>query len=276
MAWLYRTSQGCLIAALWLVTAARREAKYRVVIQAILFVSLAVVTASVERGSQTGVGDLSSVLLLAPLVLPTVMIHEISHGWVALRLGDPTAKDKGRLSLNPLRHMSFKWTVLFPITTYYLFKVALVMPKPVPVNARNFENPRKGIMWVGLAGPAVNISMMLFFALLLGSGIIPGGETGDFVRQLLAVLIVVNMVLAMFNLIPIPPLDGSRLLIGLLPEREAAFLIRTQILGLLLIFAAVIGAAMSIGLADVLLPPVKFIWRILGLDVNELRRMLAE
>ena len=127
-------------------------------------------------------------------------------------------------------------------------------------------------MWVGLAGPAVNIFLMLFFAAILGSGLFPdAGKVWPFVRLFLMVLIILNMVLAMFNLIPIPPLDGSRLLIGLLPARPAAFLMRVQILGLLFIFAVVIGTEKSIGIENVLRHPIELVWRLLGLDVMELR-----
>jgi Zn-dependent protease len=273
---LSRCVEGCLIAALWMVTASRRQIRHQLLIQAALLCLLATTAFVADRDAGLGPGDLPTLVLLAGLVLPTVMVHEVSHGWVAYKLGDPTAKERGRLSFNPLKHMSFKWTILFPITTYYLFRVALILPKPVPINPRNFKNPRKGIMQVGIAGPAVNILLMLFFAAILSSGLVPDEGAGALVRQLLAVLIILNMVLAMFNLIPIPPLDGSRLLIGLLPAKQAAFLIRVQILGLLFIFAVVIGAAMSVGIAQVLLPPIKFVWGLLGLDVGELEAMFAE
>jgi Zn-dependent protease len=225
----YRTLEGCLIAALWFVVTTRSATGKRKGIEGILLLLLVGAVIFDLKLYQSGVADIIMLMLLAPLVLFTVMTHEISHGWVALQLGDPTAKNQGRLTFNPLKHMSFRWTVLFPITSLYLFKVALIMPKPVPINPRNFENPKKGIMWVGLAGPAVNIFLMLFFALVLGSGIVPAsGSVGMFVRLLLTVLIIANMVLALFNLLPIPPLDGSRLLIGLLPVKQAAFLLRVQ------------------------------------------------
>jgi len=273
VSWFCRIVQGALIAGLWVVSSAPRQVKHRKVIQAILFASLGATVLFVGKELKAGIGNLSTILLLAPLVLPTVMIHEVSHGWAALQLGDPTAKEKGRLTFNPVKHMSFKWTVLLPISVYYLFGVPLILPKPVPINPRNFEHPRKGIMLVGLAGPAVNIFLMLFFALVLGSEVIPNGGVGSFVREVLIVLIVVNMVLAMFNLMPIPPLDGSRFLIGVLPARHAHFMMRVQILGLLFIFALVIGTHKSVGIDAIVRPCVEFVWRMLGLDVNELRAM---
>ncbi|NQT84802.1 site-2 protease family protein [bacterium] len=282
MPWLHRFLEGSLIAALWVVSASSRKIKYRKVIQAILLTLLVAMVLLVHMDYGSGSGDLSTVLLLlflAPLVLMTVIVHEVSHGWVALQLGDPTPKEKGRLTFNPFKHVSFKWTILFPITTFYLFTVALIMPKPVPINPRNFRNPKTDIMWVGLAGPAVNIFFMLFFALILSSGVIPDtGMVWPHIRLFLMVLVIVNMVLAMFNLIPIPPLDGSRVLVGLLPAKHTAFLMkaRVQILGLLFIFTVVIGTAMSIGIARVLIPPIEFVWGILGLDRGEFRGMFAD
>jgi len=275
VSWLNKGLEGFLIAALWLVSIPRREIKQRKVIQALLLSTLAAVAIFVGRDYEEGIGDLSGILFLAVLFLPTVMVHEISHGWVALQLGDPTAKERGRLTFNPVKHVSFKWTVLLPITVYYLFEVPLILPKPVPINPRNFHEPRKSIMWVGLAGPAVNVFFMLFFTLILGSGIIPDSGVGTFVRQLLMILIVLNMGIAMFNLLPIPPLDGSRVLMRILPVRQTASLMRVERLGLLFIFAVVIGTAVSVGLDRVLIPVIEFVLRALGLDVREFRAMLV-
>ena len=293
MHWLYRSVEGVLIAALWVISSARRKIRYRKAAQVILLVALAgtvVLGLFTNKETETGgrkrpaaadsnmlpVMEILAIALAAPLVLLAVITHEISHGWVALQLGDPTAKDRGRLTFNPLKHMSFKWTLLFPITTFYLFRVALIMPKPVPINPRNFENPRRDIMWVGMAGPAVNIFFMLFFAAILRSGIVPAEGVGSAIRFLLTVLIIINMILATFNLLPVPPLDGSRLLIGLLPPKQGNFLIRAQRVGLGLIFAGVIGVAVFVGIDRVFVPWIEFVWRILGLDVAELRNMLAE
>lgn len=276
----YKWFEGSLIGALWLVSGRVRQRKYRMPMQVFLLLALIVAVALVHVDFEADPPELTVILLLLllpPLVLMSVIVHEVSHGWMALQLGDPTPREKGRLTFNPLKHMSFKWTILFPITTFYLFGLFLILPKPVPINPRNFENPRKDIMWVGLAGPAVNIFFMLAFAFILGTNVIPHGEVGSFVRQLIIGLIIVNMVLAMFNLIPIPPLDGSRVLAGLLPARQTAFLMgkRVQILGLLLVFTIVIGAAVRFGLEVVLDPPIRFVWKILGLDQGELERLLA-
>jgi Zn-dependent protease len=272
-----------LIAALWLVSTVFHQAKYRKLMQALLLISLVTVVLllNMDLGAeeQSAFGDVSTLLLLLllpPLVLMSVIAHEVSHGWVALQLGDPTARQKGRLTFDPFRHLSFRWTVLFPITTFYLFGLGFIMPKPVPINPRNFENPRKDIMWVGLAGPAINIFIVLFFALILGSGVIPHGDVGSPVRAFIMLLIIVNAILAMFNLIPIPPLDGSRVLAGLLPARQTAFLMgkRIQILGLVLVFTLVIGTHKSIGIDQVLITPIRFVWGVLGLDRGELETLL--
>lgn len=273
---MYKSLEGCLIASLWLVSSARRNVPRRKLIRVILLALLAMVVVLDQKLYKAEMGNIPAIMLVALLALLTVMVHEISHGWVALQLGDPTAKDQGRLTLNPLKHASFRWTLLFPITVYYLFKVPLMLPKPVPINPRNFENPRKGIMWVGIAGPAVNLFFMLVLALVVGSGIVPSGKVGTFVRELLILLLILNMGIAMFNLLPIPPLDGSRLLIGFLPPKQAAFLMKIHIPGLALILSMVIGAQVIFGIDRVVIPVIEFMWRMLGLDPMELQSMFTE
>ncbi|MDP2896613.1 MAG: site-2 protease family protein [bacterium] len=272
----YRVVEGVIIASLWAMTLPRRTLASRKSVPRVLLFLLAGTAFFDLEVYKARAAEVTALVLLPPLVLMSVILHEVSHGWVALQLGDPTARNHGRLTFNPLKHMSFRWTVLFPITTVYLFGVALIMPKPVPINPNNFEDPRKGIMWVGLAGPAVNIFFMLFFSILLGSGVVPAHGVGSFIRFLLTALIIINMILATFNLLPIPPLDGSRLLIGLLPPKFGFYLIKGQRLGLGLIFAVVIGTAVFVGMERVFIPWIEFVWRFLGLDVNDLYRAFGE
>lgn len=276
MALFFRVAEGIFIFALWAVTVSRRASPVRASAQGTLLLFLAVTVffhLEVYRASPAEVAMLAPLPLL---VLMSVILHEVSHGWVALQLGDPTARERGRLTFNPAKHASFRWTVLLPITTLYLFGVTLMMPRPVPINPRNFEDPRRGIMWVGLAGPAVNIFLMLLFAMLLGSGIVPAHGIGSFIRFLLTVLIIINMILATFNLLPIPPLDGSRVLIGLLPPKPAFCLIRGQRVGLGLIFVAVIGTAVFVGMERVFVPWIEFVWRFIGLDIADLHGALLQ
>lgn len=153
----------------------------------------------------------------------SVMIHEISHGAVALRLGDSTAKDAGRLTLNPIRHIDPMGSILLP-----LFLVLLQSPflfgwaKPVPYNPMNLKNPKRGAGIIGAAGPASNLLVAAFFAVVYrvaaGFGA-TGGAGAATLAGLSATIVAVNIALALFNLIPIPPLDGSNILFAFLPDR---------------------------------------------------------
>ncbi|HEY5387043.1 MAG TPA: site-2 protease family protein [Thermoleophilia bacterium] len=158
-----------------------------------------------------------SFLLISPLLLVSLVLHELAHGWVAWKLGDPTAKLHGRLTLNPLKHLDLWGTVMLAVTFFgsggtFFFGWA----KPVPMDPRYFKDGQRGMMWVGLAGPVVNYALAL-----ASTGLIWLTYTGSaVVTEALYMLLVLNVILGTLNLIPIPPLDGSRVLGGFLP-REA-------------------------------------------------------
>jgi len=156
-------------------------------------------------------------LFLIVILLFSVIIHEVAHGSVANLLGDPTAKLAGRLTLNPIKHLDLFGSFLVP-----LFLVVLRSPilfgwaKPVPINPYNFKNPKWDGAKSALAGPAVNILVALVFGLVMR--FLP---LSDSLLAVFSVVVFINLILAIFNLIPIPPLDGSHILFGLLPERFA-------------------------------------------------------
>jgi Zn-dependent protease len=156
---------------------------------------------------------------------------------MANRLGDPTPRYQGRLSLNPIVHLDLVGSIL-------LLLVGFGWAKPVQVNPRNFENPRQGMLMVAAAGPLANITLLFAIGLLPQFGLIPA--FGSFPRLLREVL-VINAVLAVFNLIPIPPLDGSRILAGLLPPAQAVAYERLQQFGPLLLLLVLVAMPGLIG-----------------------------
>jgi len=162
--------------------------------------------------------NIGMMLVLAPPILFALAFHEYAHGWVANKLGDPTAKHAGRLTLNPISHLD-------PIGTIMLFLVHFGWAKPVPVNAGNLNDPKRDMLWVALAGPGSNMLLALGFGLIVRMIGVPycGGATGMDAMHLLRLMIVygviINLALAVFNLLPIPPLDGSKILHAVLPYR---------------------------------------------------------
>lgn len=171
----------------------------------------------------------------------SVIMHEYVHGWVAYLLGDPTAKNQGRLTLNPIPHIDPIMTVILPITLLILSggQWALGGAKPVPVNPMNFRRPRKAMMIVGASGPATNLALSVAFALVYrmaaAAGLLRGGMQGGLIGAVL-----VNAILAFFNLIPIPPLDGSRIVAGILPRDAAIAYDRIGRFGLFIVIALIV------------------------------------
>ena len=163
--------------------------------------------------------------------------HEFAHGWIARRLGDRTAEAQGRLTLNPKDHIDPFGTLLLPALLIFMKSpVVFGWAKPVPINPMNFSNPRKGMMWSALGGPAINL---LLAAILVF--VFKGMLMFNIIIQPLLVFLIVaiqlNVFLAFFNLVPIPPLDGGRVMVGLLPPRQAMAYSKIEPYGFMIVIA---------------------------------------
>jgi Zn-dependent protease len=191
------------------------------------------------------------IAILAPPFLLALTLHELAHGLVAHRLGDPTASRMERLTLNPLKHLDPLGTIAFMI-------MKIGWAKPIPVNPSYFRNPEKDMLWVALAGPGANVLLALASGLgakaLLGAAFLLPPAIWAPAMQMLAASIWINLVLAVFNLLPIPPLDGSKILASLLPGDTAASLARIEPFGFIIILALFLTGTLQ----KVLLPIISF------------------
>lgn len=158
--------------------------------------------------------NLLAIVLQLSIFLFSVIVHEVAHGYIALRKGDTTARDYGRLTLNPIPHIDIFGTLIFPILLIIMHsRVIFGWAKPVPINLYSLRNPKRDLMWIGAAGPLSNIGIAVILSVLVRVW----GPSPILPVQFLIYGISINLLLAFFNLIPIPPLDGSRILQGLLP-----------------------------------------------------------
>ena len=182
--------------------------------------------------------------ILIPCLIVAIVFHEVSHGWAALMLGDPTAKEARRLSLNPLRHVDPVGTVLLPGAMALVSGPVFGWAKPVPVNKWRLDNPRFGMMAVAAAGPASNFVMAGLAAVALGllaRGLDPGSVPVALQWTITGIdyFILINIFLAFFNLLPIPPFDGSHIVEGLLPPSWARAYEKLRPIGMLLLVAVI-------------------------------------
>jgi Zn-dependent protease len=178
----------------------------------------------------TGLADILNTLsiVLIPLVF-AITLHEVAHGWVAKQLGDPTAHIAGRITANPIKHVDPIGTIVLPLLMFVgsMGQMAFGWAKPVPVAFNRLNNPRRDMVLVAAAGPISNLIMATFWATLIALlvNVLPdSGAVGQLLFEMSAFGIRINVILALVNLVPIPPLDGGRVMAGLLPPRAAAVL----------------------------------------------------
>ena len=220
---------------------------------------------------------LLQIVLLVPCLVIAIVFHEVAHGWAALALGDPTAKERRRLTLNPIRHVDPIGTLLVPGALALFGGPVFGWAKPVPVNFNRLRNPRLGMMLVAAAGPATNFLLAALAAVLIGLTV-PADATLDLAGGVpkvigadgslllfgsgLVLFILINTFLALFNLLPIPPFDGSHIVEGLLPPRLAVHYAKLRNVGMLL-FVVLIAATWAFpdsGLIEkVVGPPVEWV-----------------
>ncbi len=203
------------------------------------------------------------IISIAAILFFAVVVHEYAHGWVAYKLGDPTAKLAGRLTLNPLMHVDPVGTIFLPGILIALRLLGMNTflfgwAKPIPVNFERLNNPRRDMMLVGLAGPAVNVVLAVAFSQFMRFSL-----SLD-VHKFVEVAVFINLLLATFNMIPVPPLDGSRLVMGLLPRELAIPYSRLERYGILVVIALI-----YMGIVDtVVIPIVVWAGRLLGVQFS--------
>jgi Zn-dependent protease len=180
-------------------------------------------------------------------VLLAITLHEAAHGWVAYKLGDPTAKSLGRISINPLRHIDPMGTIMIPLLMLITVGVAFGSAKPVPVNPRYFKQPHLDMALVALAGPASNFVMAAFWALLITISVhfLPPARYSIILQHIGQAGVAINLILIALNILPIPPLDGSKIMAGILPTAWANKFVRFERYGFFLLIGLI---ALEVGM----------------------------
>ena len=189
---------------------------------------------------------IQTVLIYALPVIFAITLHEAAHGYAAQRLGDPTAAMMGRVTLNPFPHIDPVGTILMPLLLYFSTSGAFLFgyAKPVPVRFDRLRHPKRDMVWVALAGPASNFVQALLWGALLYA-LVGSGITERFFLEMCKAGMLTNVVMFAFNLFPLPPLDGGRIVVGLLPWRQAVLFSRIEPWGFYIVMALVITGVVS-------------------------------
>ncbi len=201
-------------------------------------------------------------IIVVGIVLYSIILHEISHGMVSFWLGDDTAKRMGRLSLNPMKHIDWFGTVILPLLMFFTARVVFGYAKPVPINPYNYRDIKRDTGLSALAGPGTNILIAIIFALVFHMS-----AGNPFIIPICIYAVFFNLLLAFFNLIPIPPLDGSKVLGMFLPDEAYVKWMAQERRGMIVLFAAIIiSSLLRLNIVGrVILPPILFVMRLLGM-----------
>jgi len=202
--------------------------------------------------------DLFSIAIAFGIVLASLTVHEAAHAWTADRLGDPTARMLGRVSLNPIVHIDLIGTVVLPIVAVLSGLPLIGWAKPVPVNISQLREPRRDFMIVAAAGPLSNIAQAVLAAMAYRMVVGSGADLG-LTAGILDLGVRINLLLAFFNLIPIPPLDGGNVLAGLLPRSAAGIFVGLRQYGFIILYALMLTGV----LFELIVPPMTFMREIL-------------
>ena len=216
---------------------------------------------------------IQTVLIYALPVLFAITVHEAAHGYAARHFGDNTAYMMGRITLNPIKHIDPVGTILMPIMLYFATSGAFLFgyAKPVPVNFGHLRNPKRDMVWVALAGPASNFIQAIVWAVVMITLVGTGVEERFFLEMARAGVLV-NLVMWAFNLFPVPPLDGGRILVGLLPWRQAQMVSRLEPYGFFIVMGLVIfGVVGTIWLR----PLMSFGYTVINFLITPLRMLLG-
>ena len=216
---------------------------------------------------------IQTVLIFALPVLFAITIHEAAHGYVARHFGDNTAASLGRVTLNPIKHIDPVGTILMPLMLYFATHGAFLFgyAKPVPVNFGRLRHPKRDSVWVALAGPVSNFLQAILWAVLF-TVLVGFGLNEPFFLEMAKAGVLVNLVMWAFNLFPLPPLDGGRVLTGLLPPRQAIAFSRVEPWGFFIVMALVVAGVVS---TFWLRPLISVGYRILDLLLTPLNFLLS-